>query len=127
MNEDNPLDWAFKADGDLDMAGRALRGKVKHADSASYHAQQCAEKYFKAMLVAQGAKFPKSHDLVSLNNLCVTSGVFTNFDTEKLDYLSGFAIGTRYPGMEPSLEEARNAIEIAKTIRKFARKWLGVK
>ena len=44
MNESNPLDWAAKAESDLDMARRALRGKIKRTDAAVFHAQQCAEK-----------------------------------------------------------------------------------
>jgi len=40
MKESDPLDRAAKAESDLDMARRALRGKVKHADAAAFHAQQ---------------------------------------------------------------------------------------
>ncbi len=36
------------------------------------------------------------------------------------------AISSRYLGDEPTLEDAREAVEIAKTVRKFARKWLGI-
>jgi HEPN domain-containing protein len=127
MNGHDPLAWMKKADTDLDMAGRALRGKRKHPDSSCYHAQQAAEKYLKGLLVAQGIEFPKSHDLVLLNQLCISNGILTAFDEDQLDFLSAFAIRVRYPGVEPDLEEAQKAIAIAKTVRRFARKWLGVK
>ncbi len=127
MNGHDPLEWMKKADADLDMAGRALRGKRKHPDSGCYHAQQAAEKYLKALLVARGVEFPKTHDLVILNQLCVSNGILTAFAEDPLDFLSAFAIRVRYPGGEPDLEEARKAIVIAKTVRQFARKWLGIK
>ena len=34
--------------------------------SVRYHAQQCVEKYLKAVLQEQGAPIPKIHDLASL-------------------------------------------------------------
>jgi HEPN domain-containing protein len=127
MSGHDSLEWMKKADADLDMAGRALQGKKKHPDSGCYHAQQAAEKYFKALLVAQGIEFPKTHDLLILNQLCVSHGILTAFDEDSLDFLSAFAIRVRYPGVEPDIEEARKAIAIAKTVRKFARQWLGLK
>jgi len=126
MRESEPLDWVTKAEGDLDMARRALRGKVKHADAATFHAQQCAEKYLKALLVARGVEFPKTHDLRVLNHLCIRSGILTHFDEEALDFLSGFSVQARYPGEEPSLQDAREAMKIARVVRSFARRWLGL-
>jgi HEPN domain-containing protein len=108
------------------MAQRALRGKVKHADAAAFHAQQCAEKYLKALLVSRRVEFPKTHDLRVLNHLCVTNGIITPFDEEALDFLSSFSVHVRYPGEEPSLEEARQAIRIARSVRGFVRRRLGL-
>ena len=127
MSDHNPLDWMKKADADLDMAGRALRGKRKYPDLCCYHAQQAAEKYLKALLVERGVEFPKTHDLVLLNQLCVSNGILTAFDEDSLDFLSAFASRVRYPGVEPDLEEAQKAMTIAKTVRRFARRWLGIK
>ncbi|MGB8645166.1 MAG: HEPN domain-containing protein [Anaerolineae bacterium] len=44
-----------------------------------------------------------------------------------LDTLSGFAVTTRYPGVSPTADDAREAIKIAKSVRSFARSLLGVK
>ncbi|MFN3762552.1 MAG: HEPN domain-containing protein [Anaerolineae bacterium] len=126
MRESDPLDWVAKAEGDLEMARRALRGRVKYADAAAFHAQQCAEKYFKALLVARGVEFPKTHDLRILNYLCISNGILTGFDERGLEFLSAFSVHVRYPGEEPSLEEAREAVRMARTIRAFARRWLGL-
>jgi hypothetical protein len=37
------------------------------------------------------------------------------------------AVLVRYPGDIPTPEDAREALEIAKTVRRFARRFLGVK
>lgn len=126
MREHNPLDWVAKAEGDLDMARRALRGKTKHTDAAAFHAQQCAEKCLKALLVAAGVDYPRTHDLVVLNHLCLNGGILTGFDERDLEFLSSFSVLVRYPGEEPTLEDAQEAIRIARTVRAFARRWLGI-
>ena len=46
---------------------------------------------------------------------------------EDLGRLSGYAVRTRYPGHQPTPEEARDALEIAMIVRKFARTFLGLK
>jgi hypothetical protein len=50
----------------------------------------------------------------------------TGFDPTRLDILSAYAVRVRYPGDDPSPEEAREAVEIAKAVRRMARTWLGV-
>jgi hypothetical protein len=47
-------------------------------------------------------------------------------EPKKLNDLSDYAVLTRYPGDDPTLEEARDALEIAKAVRRFARKLLNV-
>ncbi|MBA4380396.1 MAG: DNA-binding protein [Anaerolinea sp.] len=126
MREDDPLAWAAKAEEDWDIAKSILRRKRPFAGMACFLAQQCGEKYMKAILVARGTPFPKTHDLLILNNLCSSDGIFLEMDIDGLDSLSGFAVRTRYPGNEPSLEDAKEALQIAKSIRKFARGWLGL-
>jgi hypothetical protein len=53
--------------------------------------------------------------------------IFTGFPVENLGRLSGYAVHTRYPGSQPTPEEAQDALEIALTIRQFARPFLGLK
>ena len=125
MNESDWLGWVHKAESDWEMAKRALRGKRRLPDAACYHAQQCAEKYFKALLTYSRVEFPRSHDLDSLNQLCLQAGILTAFDQDELDILTAFAVQVRYPGEEPTEEEARRAVEIARSVRAFARRWLG--
>jgi HEPN domain-containing protein len=124
---DEALEWANYADEDLIMAKSALRHRKPLTTASCFHSQQCAEKYFKAILVAQDVEFPKTHDLLILNTLCTNAGIFTGFTKEDLGRLSGYAVHTRYPGNQPDPDEAKEALEITMTIRKFARKFLGLK
>lgn len=80
----------------------------------------------KALLIFKDQDFPKVHDLSTLNDLCGSAGILIGIDDILLEILSGYAVRTRYPGDEPNLEEAREAIAIAKTIRRFARRFLGL-
>ena len=40
--------------------------------------------------------------------------------------LSDYAVRVRYPGDDPTPDEAREALTIAKAVRRFARKFLNV-
>jgi HEPN domain-containing protein len=126
-NADDPLDWVKYAEQDWQIAISTVRRKKPMTIPTCFHAQQCAEKYLKSILIARKIDFPKTHDLSTLNSLCEKAGILTGFSIQSLTVLSDHAVVSRYPGTEPSLDDAREAIEIAKTIRKFARKWLGVK
>ncbi|MCC7161501.1 MAG: HEPN domain-containing protein [Anaerolineae bacterium] len=123
----NPLEWAAKTEEDFTVAHVLLRCKIPLTASSCFHAQQCAEKYLKGILVARNTEFPKIHDLLQILDLCEQAGVFVPIDEDALDRLSKYAVTTRYPGNAPTVDQARDAIETAKTVRKFARKFLNVK
>jgi HEPN domain-containing protein len=122
----NPLAWVEKAEEDFELSKSALKRKKPLLTGACFHAQQCAEKYMKALLVSKGADFPKTHDLLMLNKLCSQKGILLEVDAKLLSILTDYAVRTRYPGEGPILEDAREAIEIAKLVRSFARKFLGL-
>ncbi len=123
----NPTAWAARAEEDYRLAQSALRRKRPLLYGACFHAQQCAEKYLKALLVFRGQDFPKTHDLVALSTLCEQAGIIVPIHPDDLDQLSAYAVGIRYPGEEPALEEARIAVRIAGKIRRFARRLLGLR
>jgi HEPN domain-containing protein len=128
MSEANDaLEWVDYAEEDLIMAKSALRRSKPLTTASCFHSEQCAEKYLKAILVAQDVEFPKTHDLLILNTLCSNAGILTGFVIADLGRLSGYAVHTRYPGNQPSLEEAKEALDIATTIRRFARTFLGLR
>jgi HEPN domain-containing protein len=111
------FDWVEYAEEDLTMAKSALRRSKPLSTSSCFHSQQCAEKYLKAILIAQDIEFPKTHDLLILNTLCVDAGILTGFTREDLGKLSGYAVHTRYPGNQPTPEQAQEALEITMAIR----------
>jgi len=120
----NPNAWVEKAEEDFALAQSALRRKKPLIAGACFHAQQCAEKYMKALLVSRGAGFPMTHDLLMLNNLCSSAGIFMEIDPMILNILTDYAVRTRYPGEGPALRDAKEAMEIAKVIRRLARGFL---
>ena len=127
MTEANdPRAWAKSAEEDFILARTALQRKQPLVSGACFHAQQSAEKYVKALLLSKSADFPKTHDLLMLNNLCSAAGIFLEIDPKHLNTLSDYAVRTRYPGDGPNADDAKEAIELAKLVRSFAKKLLGL-
>lgn len=124
---DDPLAWIDRAEEDYTAARALLRRKIPLVYAACFHAQQCAEKYLKALLTAQKIEFPKTHDLLALNTLCAQAGIFMGMTPVQLGKLSSHALKVRYPGEDPTLEEAREALEIARAVRRFGRKFFGLR
>ena len=71
----NPLslEWIEKAEGDFATVQRELRArKAPNFDAACFHAQQCAEKYLKALLQEANVPFGKTHNLIALLELLLS-------------------------------------------------------
>ncbi len=63
-------EWLAKADNDLKAAAHTLTlGKDCPTDTVGFHAQQCAEKHIKALLILRATAFPKTHDIQVLRSL----------------------------------------------------------
>jgi hypothetical protein len=84
---------------------------------ATFHAQQCAEKYLKALLVSRRQAFPRTHDVVALHDLCRRHNLHIPVDPDQLERLSAYAVQVRYPGEEPTPDKARDAVQIAQAVR----------
>jgi len=127
MKGENDLDvWIDHAEDDFNAAGKLLRGKKPSIYGACFHAQQCAEKYMKAILVFREQRFPMTHDLVILNTLLQQVGVDMQISEDLLELLSSYAVRARYSGETPEMDDAKEALKIAKQVRAFARKFLGI-
>lgn len=122
----DPLAWVERAEGDYAMAISALRRKRPLTSEACFHVQQSIEKYFKAALVSRGQGFPKIHKLVELADLLAGQGIFVPLDGPRLEKLTEYAVATRYPGAEPTVEEARGALDMARAVRRFVRRLIGI-
>jgi HEPN domain-containing protein len=119
-------EWVAKTENDLKVAAHTLKlGRDCPTDAVCFHAQQCAEKYFKAVLVMRQVEFAKTHDLRILLRLAASTFRF-DLNAEEQEWLSKFAVATRYPGEdEPiSLTEARRAVRIARSVRREIRQVL---
>lgn len=118
-------EWAIKAENDLKNAAQALKlGDDCPTDTVCFHAQQCIEKYLKALLVLEGVDFPKTHDVKVLMAL-LPKIARPNLDVDEQERITEYAIGPRYPGWpEISLAEARRAVALARRVRKEVRKRL---
>jgi HEPN domain-containing protein len=119
-------EWTTKADNDLKNALHTLKlGKECPTDTVCFHAQQCVEKYLKALLVALEIQFPRTHDIESLV-LLVPKSIRINLTVEQQRRLTEYASMTRYPGSYEiiSLSEARQAVKLAQRIQRKIRKLL---
>ncbi len=121
-------EWVAKAENDLKSAAHLLTIKDCPVDNVCFNAQQCVEKYLKALLITQGQVFPKTHDLGELLVL-LPPRLQPSLDTQEQDRLTDYATVTRYPGAyEPiSVSEARQAVKIARRVRREVRKLLANK
>lgn len=102
----DPRAWVARAEEDYELARSALRRKTPLTYGVCFHAPQCAEKYLKAVLVLSGQLFPKTHDLQVLQDLCRQVDVHLGLSLDDLDVLSSYAVRIRYPGDDPTVEEA---------------------
>ena len=108
-------EWVLKADNDLKTGFYTLEMDDEcPTDTVCFHAQQCVEKYLKALLVLKSIPFPKTHNIEELIGLLPEDSRPKLADRDQ-DRLTEYASVTRYPGdYEPILlAEARRAVRIA--------------
>ena len=119
-------EWIGKAENDLKTAAHTLKlGADCPTDTVCFHAQQCVEKYLKAFLVALGIAIPRTHDIETLTEL-VPPHARPSLTVEQQRELTGYATTLRYPGpYEPvTLSEAKEAVKLARRVRREVRKRL---
>jgi HEPN domain-containing protein len=114
--------WLERAEEDYLLAVSAMKRKVPLTYGATFHAQQCIEKYLKALLIFRKIVFPKTHDLAALGYLCHQPGIILPISDDDLERLTAYAVEVRYPGTQPTIEDAKEAVKLAKMMRQFMRK-----
>mgnify|MGYP006304520093 CR=1 FL=1 len=121
------LEWIQKAEGDYHSALRDYRARNHpNYDSAGFHAQQCVEKYLKAILQENNIRFQKVHDLLALMQLCLSVDSQLKIHKDILADLNPFAVVFRYPGEYATKQDAKAAIQALKTLRVYLRQVLGI-
>jgi HEPN domain-containing protein len=120
-------EWTAKADNDLKNAAHTLKlGDRCPTDTVCFHAQQCVEKYLKAFLVILEIEFPRTHDIETLVSLMPKS-IRLSLPVDEQRRLTEYATAMRYPGpYEPiSLSEAKQAVKLARQVKRKIQKLLG--
>jgi HEPN domain-containing protein len=117
--------WVERAEHDLLNAQHTLATLDPCPfDTDCFHAQQCAEKYLKALVVFRGRVAPRTHDLARVVARLPRADQAA-FAEVSLRLLNPYVIEGRYPGDWDPMDrsEAEAAVEIAQTVRRavFAR------
>ena len=113
-------EWINKAEGDFIVVNREYGAKNPVYDAVCFHAQQCVEKYMKAILQENIIEFGKVHDLDLLLEKCKHFVPLLEEHKVELIELSSFAVEIRYPGAE---DEAVNCISIMERVRKIIKEY----
>lgn len=118
-------EWVQKAEGDLATARRELRARTApNYDAACFHAQQCAEKYLKALLQENNIPIGKTHNLSLLLDLLKDRHPELELLRPTLAILNAFAVEYRYPGESADKAIARQAVKMAEEVKQAIQKGL---
>jgi len=124
---DSIHEWVDKAEGDFLVASRENRARRNPCyDAVCFHAQQCVEKYLKAVLAQEGLPIRKIHDLAILLQDCLPVHPLWEAMRPDLERLSENAVLIRYPGESATPERARRAIAMMRACRNEIRPTLGL-
>ncbi|MEW6083395.1 MAG: HEPN domain-containing protein [Chloroflexota bacterium] len=111
----NPRAWLARARGNLTLAEKGGRLKGILFEDLCFNAQQAAEKALKAVCLAQGLDFPKTHSLVHLMDLLEAGGLHIPKNVRDADILTQYPVQSRYPSVveEITRNEYREALKLA--------------
>jgi HEPN domain-containing protein len=115
--------WVEKAENDLKNAAHTLKlGSDCPTDTVCFHAQQCVEKYLKALLVFEGKDISKTHYISGLMQM-LPATIRPDLSPHEQELLTDYAVSTRYPGDYEAipLADARQAVQVARRVRKQVR------
>ena len=98
-------------------------------EQACFHAQQAAEKAFKAVLLSHGIQFPLTHDIEELIEIAGNNGLSLPPEICQAGILTPYAVETRYPGFwfEVSPDEVDEALRMAEQTLAWAKERLSAK
>jgi len=111
--------WLQKATLDLRAAAHGMSAPEAGLWSdVVFHAQQAAEKTFKAFLAWHDVPFRKTHNLEELGRVCISIDPTLSPIVDRAASLTEYAWKFRYPGepSEPSQDEANEALITARDV-----------
>jgi HEPN domain-containing protein len=98
-----------RASDDLRAAEVLLDATDLPDSMVGFHCQQAAEKSLKAVLASRGRRFPHTHDLGLIAELCEKSGGSLPESLSDIDRLTPFAVRLRYSAAEDLVGVSRQA------------------
>ena len=120
-------EWLQKADEDLGFASSIIEDSTFYAQIC-FHFQQAAEKYLKAIIVADDLEFQKIHDLLVLLKACSVRRLELASLMPDCKLLNRYYIDTRYPvhwptdySKEKAFQAQAAAISIRDTVKESIR------
>lgn len=119
-------EWVRKAEADYQYAARPDPKGVRFHDQRCFHCQQSAEKYLKALLEELGRPVPRTHILRDLLSLLMPYHPSLRSFSRGLRYLTRFAVGVRYPGLDATKRQTTAALRWAGRVRDACRALLGL-
>ena len=119
-------EWVGKAEDDYQHVLKTLAGSEPFHDQVCFHCQQSAEKYLKALLEELGQAVPRTHDLEYLLALLKPHHPSLRSYKRGLSFLTGFAVGTRYPMFHATKRQSVAALRWAGRVRDACRAILNI-
>jgi HEPN domain-containing protein len=112
----SPEEWLRYALSDLELARLSPPANVL-LEALCFHAQQAAEKALKAVLIAHGTPFPRTHSIRMLVDLLPDSLLVPD-EVEQAAGLADYAVISRYPGATEPVDEPeyRQAVRLAEAV-----------
>jgi HEPN domain-containing protein len=105
INHEIAQEWLFRAKDDLESAEYLLGKRPLPIEIVCFLCQQSAEKILKGLLVLRGIRPPKTHDLMSLCDLCRPFANEINKISKQCEKLNPYSVAPRYPNEIPIVEQ----------------------
>lgn len=114
--------WLKKAKSDVIAMNASISAGA--LDVACFHAQQSAEKYLKAFLSHSKMKFPFTHNLSKLVELCAKVDVRFGSLQDAVELLTPYAVELRYdddfwPSSEVAIEARSASFQVQEVVAKL--------
>jgi HEPN domain-containing protein len=103
--------WRAMAHPDLVTIENNLQGSEVPWTAIAYHAQQAAEKYLKAAIIARGVRPARTHKLVELFDHLVSLDASVPDLHAECELLTPFASEARYPDKDEKEEELPKLVD----------------